>query len=155
MEAARVAEGLTVKQAMRLWDYRKAVTTARFADERLSRAWPTRTLGAAPRGTAGDGAQASGSGTSLSSCLRVGVGEDDRKFGWEQPNELLPDAQERRLAPAQTHRSRSAPGGRTTSAAAQDAREDQLSFAERLYRLRERRWREASDRLCDRVLESV
>ena len=34
-------------------------------------------------------------------------------------------------------------------------REDQPSFAERLYRLRERRWRETSDRLCDRVLESV
>jgi transposase InsO family protein len=66
-------------------------------DERLSRAWATSTLGAAPRGTAGGGAQASGSGTSSSSCLRVGVGEDDRKFGWEQSDELLPDAQERGL----------------------------------------------------------
>lgn len=69
MEAARVAEGLPIKQAMKLLGLSRSSYYRQAGDERLSRSRAPSTIGSTSRGVAGSGAQASGSRPSSGSGL--------------------------------------------------------------------------------------
>jgi hypothetical protein len=103
VEAARVAEGLTVKQAMKLLGI--GIVAAQLLppgarDEGLASPRSSNRISQAQRRIARSSDQTCRSGRSSSAHLRHGIGEDIHGCGGEQPDELLSGAQERGVDPA-------------------------------------------------------